>query len=322
VLDHIIVESEGPGSEAWLDATMLKADTYTVENVDYERALEIAEPTSDTLTQQADPNMRVQMRWFLGALMRQNDRTTEALSMLSGILDENPAIVGPNRHLQALQAMAQIYEQRDGLGEAIGVFNRYLDAHPEVEFKPELLMIKGDILKILERPEEAAEAYDQAEADLSEKIDNALGAEEKSGLIVRLAAILENQEKYEEARELYRSILDDYPMLDLASRAETMWRLADNYLADEEIESALALFDQIQKDFPQTPYQTRAYVRSQQIKTMQMQSEPSTNTLMQVDRPTTGTIEAIDQITTGTITPTPAPQSDDRPSAGTDRKQD
>ena len=148
------------------------------------------------------------------------------------------------------------------------------------------------VRKRQERTEESDQAFDQAEAILLEAIENTIGADEKSTLMMRLGDLLKVRGQLQASHDLFQKVAVDYPLGANRGLALMYQATMINELGDPD--GALAMLEKITRDYPNMG--AMAMGRARAILNARAVAERSTETLTTATRAadeTTTTSEAV-----------------------------
>lgn len=263
VLDLIIDETGGRTNQAGFEASILKVQTYSAQQRPAE-ALDEALLTSDSL-RVATPRAKSDFMMGVAQLLVVNDRKEEAVGVYESILqEESETRQKQAQHLFVLNALSALYLEDGNIDGALAIYSEYLEKNPESDLKAEVYKGLAKLQKSEGQEAAADENFDKAEAILQETLETTLGADEKSVLLLGLADIRIHRDRIAEAKDLYRKILDDYPMGRYRSAA--MRLLSESLFKEGDVESALDLLAQIVESYPITKEAQMAIERAQEMK--------------------------------------------------------
>lgn len=276
LLDSVIKSAGGQTSRAGFSAQLFKIETFIVEQRPAE-ALNEAIATSDTL-RIAAPELRQGFQLRLAQLFETNKQPENAVPVYESLLKEPAQGQGANlAHLESMLRLVSLHAREQRQEEALRVFENYLEMYPESELSTRVNTEWGKLLRQFERNEEAAQRFEIAATKVQEQIDTAAGADQKTLNMLVLADINQLQGKTDEARALYRKIIDDFPLATYRSHA--MMQLAESLYQEGDVESALATLDQVIQNYPKSPPAAQAFRRQQEIKFARSGAAPTTDTL-------------------------------------------
>ncbi len=282
VLDEIVAKAGGVDTQYGLNATMLKLDIFRQEQKLAE-ALDLCIKTSDSL-KTVKPEFHEYFLVRMGEVFSSNGKSEEAVQLFKGLLSRTPTM--PSLHMEALHGIVLVYGQAKQPEKAIDAYKEYLAAHPDADYR-----LKNELATMLRqanRNEEADPYFDQGEAAINKRIEETVGANEKSVAMFELATIYQLRGKKDEARGVYQKVIDDYPMGQ--HRPTAFMLLAESHFQDGDTSKTLAIFDQLQKTYPNTPIAVGAFRRAQEIRA-KASAPPTTDTLTTAsattDAPTT-----------------------------------
>lgn len=297
LLDEIITISGGLDTESGLNAASLKLDTYLAEN-HIDIALDEAVKTSNSL-HTVSPQYRQLLNLKTAELFKRNNRHDESITIAEALLKEKAP--SPALHFDAMRILSDNLMKLNRIDDLIKTHLDYIEANPTSELNSFLKLEVAQVLEQNGRSAEAAPYFDAVEALLQEKMDSTVGADSKISLAIQLSQIKEARRKNEEAQEILRKVIEEYPMS--AQRPNAMRSLAESYFRSGRKAEGHGLLDQIISTYPNTPYSVQATGRKRELAAVEAKSG---------DAPTTGSMPAApaDAPTTGAATtepPSPAP---------------
>lgn len=300
LLDEIVSLAGGLNTQTGLNAATLKLDTFLAENRP-DLALEDAIKTSASLTS-VEPEF-LQFRQYhslkTAELFNRNNLTTESLAVCQSILNQQAS---PTVHLDAMRIMSTSYMRDKRIPEFIKSHLDYIEANPQSELN---MLLKLEVAQALDqdgRPEESEKYYDEVEAEIQRTLDATVGADEKLQIVFQLAQIKEARRKPEEAQELLRNIIAEFPMSQ--QRPNAMRALAESYFRVGKKAEGNSILDEIAATYPNTPHAVQAVRRKQEFAAAELKA---------ADVATTGTEPAATPAVVTTDAPTTAPAATDEP---------
>lgn len=263
VLDLIIDETGGRTNQAGFEASILKVQTFSAQQ-EFVKALDEALLTSDSL-RVATPQAKSDFMMGVAQLLVVNERKEEAIGVYKTILREaSETRQKQAQHLFVLNALSALYLEEGSTSRAMAIYSEYLEKNPESDLKAEVYKALAKLQDSEGQQAAADENFDKAEAILRETLETTLGADEKSVLLLGLADIRIHRDRIGEAKDLYRKILDDYPMGRYRSAA--MRLLSESLFKEGDVESALDLLAQIVENYPATKDAQMAIERAREMK--------------------------------------------------------
>lgn len=278
VLDSIILASGGAATRNGMNAELLKFQTYQRERK-FDVALTEAEKTSDSL-KSAAPELKQFFELSLGQLYELNEKPDQASLIYEAMLKDNPASQQAHvNHLEAIIRQVTLYMRRKEPDKAFAVYKSYLELHPKSDLDARIHTDWGRLLQREDRKEEALEHFTLAKNLMEEQEQKAASADEKSYYMLAIADVEELRGKKEDARNIYRKVIDDYPLG--RNRPHAMMQLAESLFRDGDIESALGTLDQVVQNYPKTQQAGQAFKRAQEMRAVRTGAGKTSDTLTQ-----------------------------------------
>jgi len=271
-----LISRAGAGSDIAVNAAALRLDALAAQRL-YAEALDEALRTSDTL-RSTSAEIRHQYYLRMADLMIANQRTTDSLAVLMGVLRE-PTLTPLGLQNQRI-AMVNIVGFHMVTGDVEGAataLEGYLERHPASPLVVEVESNIGLLWKQAGQAERGEAHFGNAEAELRRRLEEAVGSDQKSEVMMGLAQIELFRERIDEAQTIYRRIIDDYPLGRL--RPAAMIALAEAYFREGDAETALDLFSQVAESYPNSPEAFQARQRSQQVMAARAGDLPTTTSL-------------------------------------------
>ncbi len=234
------VDAVGLETEEGLGARVLKIRSYGQER-QFEEAIAEAIATSNSL-----PMEQPGLLFELSQLYAADEQYDQALELLQYLLSREDQ--RPEEQMFPLERMAALYRQMGQPEKSVAVYEEYLEQHPDSPQRPEILFAIGDY-QLQAGNEEAAEAsFNASEALYHQQIDEALGAEEKSRLYLRMARVQELRGQVQAAIDSLRTVIDKYPTSSVRSEAQR--RLATLLFSRGRFDQVLAVMEQALAESP------------------------------------------------------------------------
>lgn len=234
----------GPSNQQGFRGLALLHETYVREGKP-KVALEEALKSSDTLTQLPKPaifayNLR------LADLYQRADQPEEAKNILITLLDRGPFT--RDRHIPVLERIAQHFRDMNRLEAALDIYQQYLQEHPDLSFKGELLMRIATLQEDLGREDAARQTRQQTAAYFQRKVDEAIGSEEQTRMMLNLSQIQNALGEFEKAEHTLQTVIDEHPLS--LSRPIAMVFLSELYLRKGQKQNAQDLLAQLVEEHP------------------------------------------------------------------------
>lgn len=266
---RVITENAGGvDSQEGLNALILTMDTYELQE-DYAKALEIALENAGSVKSVREDFHQFFRRRTANLLVR-NERTTEAMNLYREMIDiesdETEYYIDPIR-LLAIQVGGEVKEDSpvvENVDKAISIYKERLEKRPDYEWNSVLWYDVASLYLSTDRKEEAEAAFDEAERLIRKRVEESVGADEKSMQLFELAQVREARGRSDGAREIFAEIIHDYPMG--SHRPSAMRMLAENLLIAGRTQEALKLLEELYTGYEQHPQGLQAHRRAREIR--------------------------------------------------------
>jgi outer membrane protein assembly factor BamD (BamD/ComL family) len=268
-LDKYIKLVGGPQTKEGFNALNLKLGIYFKGEGKPEKALTEALATSGTL-RTAPEEARQSIQITVARLYQENKQEEKAAQLNRAIIEQWPT--NSRIQMEALEGLVHAYNQKNpkrDIKKVVEIYRDYLDKHPQSPIKPAVLFKMGAYYKDeLKEPKLANEAFDATEKELNARIEKALGADEKGGLMMQLASEQQLRGNAGGAKQTLESIIKKYP----ASRVMHAARMQMVGMAMQanNPDEAITILKQVIKENPNTPLASEA---AQNIKDIQAQTK-------------------------------------------------
>jgi len=185
---------------------------------------------------------------MIGDLMVEDNRTTEAIRHLQNLVENQE---DHQMRTAAMERQISIFIGQNKIDEAIRVYGDYAVKYPDYENINDLFAGQAYFYSKKGDQEKADELFEKAMNGYNRAIEKTLDKSRKSDLAFRQAKSYELFNKFPEAREKYRFIIEEYPGTppELHSRLS----LGDTYYLEGDKEQAMKYFQQLLESQPENP---------------------------------------------------------------------
>src|SRR5262249_34369310 len=137
---------------------------------------------------------------------KQNEKALEYLNALVATPPSRP------EHLEMLNEIVVIQREQKELDKGIQAFSDYLQRFPETPLRGVVIFSQGVFSQEAGKEEESKRLVGEALKDFQTHVEKAVGADEKSDWLLKVAGVYQYQRDFETARKTLRRILDEFPL--------------------------------------------------------------------------------------------------------------
>ena len=208
----------------------------------------------------------------------------------------------PLRRMVQVHLMEEEPEKKRDEEKAVAVYTDYLERDLTDEMEAEVLNMLGMTLDFLERTEEAQPRFERATELFGNALDEAVGVDEKTYLMLRIGDTLRNRGELDEAIARCQEVIDEHPLSQW--RIQAMRLLAECYNDKGDTEASFRILSGIMNGLPPNhPDFLQAQQRGNEIYNVMIASQATSGGLLNEALTPAG-------LTTETLpreTPPPAP---------------
>lgn len=196
----------------------------------------------------------------------------------------------PETRGRSRESLAAFHRTAGRFAESTAVYDEYLAMYPDDPTSPHLILAKAINLWLDDKNEESASLFAQGEKLMEGNIARELNKLKRGEQLVNLARYNESIERYDRAEELMLRAMGENTGTRLA--IETQFAIGDMWGRAGEIDKAIAVFERIDRENPNTNIAATARQRL----------DTATELKRQMDA-----VKPADGATTGTAEKAPAP---------------
>ena len=155
----------------------------------------------------------------------------------------------------ALERLVSIHAGKGDLDNAIQAYGDYAEGYPDYQDINDLIAGQAYFYRRKGDQEKAGELFQKAIDGYQQMIDKTLDRSQKADLIFRQAKTYELQEDFPSAREKYENILKDFS--DTPTRQYALIAKGDSYYREGNLEKAMTYFQELLKTESKNPWIVR-----------------------------------------------------------------